>query len=116
MSNFDLYANLVPNMSGGPLLLAGVNPRDDGSPNTYLFEPVQVYGVTAYFTRSTDLGPRVVELDGIGQFVPEPHSVSLLTAGLGMLLLRRKRRTIYSARPSVCCHSRSVASTGRWKP
>jgi hypothetical protein len=91
VSNFRLLG--LTSTPNGPFLplLDGVNPRDDGSPNTYVFEPVELIGVFARFTRSTDLGPRVVELDGFT--VPEPHTVSLLTAGLAMLLLRRKRRT-----------------------
>ena len=93
VSNFRLFAGL--SSASGPelLLLDSVNPRDDGSPNTYTFPEVTVWSVWPFFTRSTDAGPRVVELDGIGVVVPEPGSaaVTALVAG-GALLLRRRRQ------------------------
>lgn len=71
------------------VLVDGVNPRDDGSPNTYFFPPVQVSAVYAQFTRSTDSGSRIIELDAIS--VPEPTGAAALAAG-GALLLRRRRQ------------------------
>ena len=92
VSDFSLRAMFNPFGPPGPVLVEGVNPRDDGSPNTYLFPEMEVWGVYAYFTRSTDSGPRVVELDGIGVIVPEPGAAVLLAAAAGALLLTRRRR------------------------
>ena len=91
-SAFRLFADADGDINNGfeSLLVDGLNPRDDGTANRYLFAPVHVYQLLAQFTRSTDTGPRIVELDGIA--VPEPGFV-LPTLSLAALWgLRRPPR------------------------
>ncbi len=71
------------------ILLDGVNPRDDGTVNRYEFTPIRVFRVWGEVTRSSDLGPRIVELDGIA--VPEPGSAGALALVAAAALLRRRR-------------------------
>ena len=97
VSNFRLLASTQG--SFGPfdvVLIEGVNPRDDGSPNTYLFPPTLLWAVFPEFTRSTDAGPRVIELDAIG--IPEPGAAGAAIVALSAALLRRRSR---SSRPET---------------
>jgi hypothetical protein len=95
-SLFRLFGDTVGVGQFDLLLVDGVNPRDDGSPNRYLFDPVALFGVRAEFTRSTDLGPRIIELDGIR--VPEPGSAGALALVAAAALLRRRRRVPHRTR------------------
>ena len=97
-SSFSLYTSPDATFSSPTLI------SNTALPSSYLsnygtnaiqitdtFAPVTAQFFRLEVTRTTEAGPRIRELDGVGTVVPEPMSVGLLACGALGLLVRRRR-------------------------